>query len=183
MGRNSERESGGRGVCSSSSTWWRLVRAGGRAELVEATVTPSTITLAPDQLEQLADLIADRLRQEQAPATRADVCLVDAATIARELGITRATVYQHAEDLGGVRIGPAGERKRPRWRFDLEVARAAGSCYRGEQSQAPVTGADASAGAGSEPASESVRGRRSRRLPNGLPPAGSILASRPRGGD
>jgi hypothetical protein len=140
-------------------------------------VSVASITLADEQLEHLADLIADRLRAP-AEARAGEARLVDAATVAAELGLTRATVYQHAERLGGVRIGPAGDGRKPRWRFDLEAARAAGSCYSGERSQAPASGEDASDCAGSEAAAETAPRRRSRRLPNGLPPAGSVLVVR-----
>lgn len=44
--------------------------------------------------------------------------LVDAAAVAAMLGVTRGWVYEHASELGAVRLG-AGTR--PRLRFDLEV--------------------------------------------------------------
>lgn len=50
--------------------------------------------------------------------------LVDAAALARLLSVSRSTVYEHAEQLGGVRIG-AGDR--PRLRFDVARARRAWS--------------------------------------------------------
>ncbi len=45
--------------------------------------------------------------------------LVDAAELARRLGIRRSWVYAHADDLGAIRLG-AGPR--PRLRFDPSVA-------------------------------------------------------------
>jgi hypothetical protein len=45
--------------------------------------------------------------------------LVDAATLARELDVSRAWVYNHADELGAIPLG-AGER--PRLLFDLERA-------------------------------------------------------------
>ncbi len=72
-----------------------------------------------DQLEQLADLIAERLREGEAPTTPAG--LVDAWELATQLGVNRSFVYQHWRELGGVRLGgPRG-----RLRFDPAQARAA----------------------------------------------------------
>jgi hypothetical protein len=77
-----------------------------------------TVELTDAQLEVLAERVAEVLRAAPAPAGG----LVDAATVAGELGVSRDTVYAHAEELGGVQIGDG---ERPRWRFDLERARAA----------------------------------------------------------
>jgi DNA-binding transcriptional MocR family regulator len=57
---------------------------------------------------RLAQLVADRVGE---PMPR----LVDAATLARILGVSRATVYAKAEELGAVRLGTG---KRARLRFD-----------------------------------------------------------------
>jgi hypothetical protein len=77
-------------------------------------VTHASIRLDDDQLERLADLIAERLRD--APPARGP--LVDARELARLLGVSRSSVYEHARDLGAIRIG--GERGR--LRFDPAVA-------------------------------------------------------------
>jgi hypothetical protein len=138
--------------------------------------TPRELALAGLIAERAAERAVELLRGETDTGGKAP--LVDAATVAAELGISRALVYQHAERLGGVRIGPAGEGKKPRWRFDLETARAAGACYRSGRSQPPTMGLDANAAAGSDAAGEAAPGRRRRRLPNRLPPAGSVLAVR-----
>jgi hypothetical protein len=80
--------------------------------------------LDAEDIEQIARCVADRLREEIArvassaaehaasdPAAR----LVDAATVARMLGVERDWVYAHADALGAVRLGgPQG-----RLRFDL----------------------------------------------------------------
>jgi hypothetical protein len=124
-----------------------------------------TVTLSADQLEQLADLIAARLTGS-AP-TRGE--LVDAATVARALGITRQTVYAHGEQLGGRRIG---EGPRAPWRFDLEAARAASGCCSSDES--PAQSANANGASARRP--RRAKGNRAR----GMPPAGSVLASRPR---
>jgi hypothetical protein len=79
--------------------------------------------IAARVLELLAEGLADLLAAAptstaQTPATR----LVDAATVARELAVSRSFVYEHAAELGAERIG---EGQRPRLRFDLDRARAA----------------------------------------------------------
>jgi hypothetical protein len=93
---------------------------------------------------------------------------VDAATLARALGVDRSFVYRHAAELGAVRIGgPQG-----RLRFDPQAARSASACSAGGRSQ----GRDASAEAKSAPKPRPGR----RRSPNGAPKPGAVLAVRPR---
>lgn len=79
-------------------------------------MTSSFIRLEDDQLERLADLVAQRV---DISATRARGPLVDAKELARLLGMSRAAVYEHARELGAIRIG-AG--KKGRLRFDPEVS-------------------------------------------------------------
>jgi hypothetical protein len=76
--------------------------------------------LHPADLEQLADLIAERLAERHAPTEPPR--LVDAATLAAILGVTRSTIYDRADDLGAVRLGDG---PKARIRFDVERARAA----------------------------------------------------------
>ena len=73
------------------------------------------VELTGDQLDALAELVAEKLRATPAPERR----LVDAQTVAAALGISRDTVYEHAAELGGVKVGDGS---RPRWRFDLDRA-------------------------------------------------------------
>lgn len=81
--------------------------------------------LDAEQLDQLADQIADRVLErlgavlpDQASVTGA---LVTAQTVADALGCSREFVYRHADELGGHRVGdgPPG-----RLRFDAETALA-----------------------------------------------------------
>jgi hypothetical protein len=83
------------------------------------TVTASTATSSrdpaeydDDALDRLADLLAQRLavRLSGLATARAEP-LVDAAEIARLHGKTRSWVYEHAGELGAVRLG-AGPRPR-----------------------------------------------------------------------
>jgi hypothetical protein len=95
-----------------------------------------TIRLEPDQLAELARAVAAELRASTA-TTSAPVGLVSAAALAPMLGVSRSWVYEHAGELGGVRLGGA----RGRLRFDPDAARAALShetgCCGSERSQAP----------------------------------------------
>lgn len=72
--------------------------------------------LTDRDVERVAVAVVTRLRNEQ------DSQLVDPAELARRLGVHRNFVYAHALELGGVRVGDG---PRPRWRFDVRVAKAA----------------------------------------------------------
>jgi hypothetical protein len=87
----------------------------------------------PDDLERLAELVADRLRDALAdnlglstwhsPASSAQAReLVDVKTVAAALGVARSFVYEHAVALGGRKLGNG---PKARWRFDLDQARQA----------------------------------------------------------
>jgi hypothetical protein len=66
----------------------------------------------PELAETIARRVVELLRGKEAEERPAR--LVDAATLARELGVEREWVYAHAEQLGAVRLGgPHG-----RLRFD-----------------------------------------------------------------
>ena len=89
-----------------------------------SVVTATTITLAPDQLLELADLVAERLSRCAATqlVERAERRLVSAGELSRQLGIDRSWVYANADALGARRVGNG---PRPRLRFDLDEALAA----------------------------------------------------------
>jgi hypothetical protein len=94
---------------------------------------------------------------------------VDAATLANHLGVTRGFIYEHADHLGGVRLGNG---PRPRLRFDLtralEAWNARSTSERSQPTRTP-------AAPGSTPAPRRARtGRRA----TGLPEPGSVLAIR-----
>ena len=70
---------------------------------------------APELVEAIAQRVVELLREELTD-DRA-VRLIDAAALARELGVERDWVYEHAERLGAIRLGgPKG-----RMRFDREA--------------------------------------------------------------
>jgi hypothetical protein len=80
-----------------------------------------TIELLPDH-RVLVEAIAQRVVELLQEAERPSAQLVDAATLARVLGVSRAYVYEHRDELGAVQVGNG---RRPRIRFDVERAREA----------------------------------------------------------
>jgi len=75
--------------------------------------------LSNEAIERIAQRVA-QLLEERSGVIRGG--LVDAGELARQLGVTRAWVYQHAGELGGVRIGSG---PRARLRFDVRGAKQA----------------------------------------------------------
>src|SRR3954471_25003910 len=69
------------------------------------------MTLDRQDVEAIARRVAELLRGGAASAQ-----YVDASTIARRFGVTRAWVYQHKTELGAV---PLGSGPKPRLRFDI----------------------------------------------------------------
>jgi hypothetical protein len=89
-----------------------------------ARVRRAAADLTPDAIEQIAHRVAELLRQEPpdgpvASPAGVSAQLLDARQLARQLGLTRAWVYEHANELGAITLsdGP-----RPRLRFDPEIA-------------------------------------------------------------
>lgn len=93
--------------------------------------------LHPDDLAAIVEGTARRvaeLLREQAPAPAPR--LLTAAQVAERFGVGRDWVYEHADDLGAVRLPGGGSR--PRLRFDpRRVADALASRQVGEESEAP----------------------------------------------
>jgi len=78
------------------------------------------LTLDAEDIERIAVRVVELLHETPEPGTTADeqgVRFVDAATLARLLGVERDWVYAHAADLGAVRLGG----QRGRLRFDLQA--------------------------------------------------------------
>jgi len=91
-------------------------RRPGRARRAAAELTPHAI-------EQIAQRVAQLLREhhdtQAAPTTGQ---LLDATQLARHLGVTRTWVYEHAHQLGAIRLGTG---TKARLRFDLHTATTA----------------------------------------------------------
>ncbi len=93
--------------------------------IAAATVTPGRdpADYDDDALDRLAELIADRVAARLGgltPGRAQPEPLVDAAEIARLHGKTRSWVYEHAGELGAVRLGSG-----PRPRLAFSPARVA----------------------------------------------------------
>jgi hypothetical protein len=72
--------------------------------------------LEREQLEALAELIASRLRHaRENPSSAEREQLVTARQAAELLAVDLKTVYRHAKELGGRKVGGT-------WRFDLDAA-------------------------------------------------------------
>jgi hypothetical protein len=85
-------------------------------------------------VEAVARRVVELLRTEHhSPRERR---LVDAATLAAELGVERSWVYAHRAELGGIQLG-AGSK--PRLRFDVDMARELLAHSTSKESQTPQT--------------------------------------------
>ncbi len=111
-----------------------------------------------DALDRLADLLVDRLAVRLGGLMPDQVePLVDATEIARLHGKTRWWVYQHAGELGAVRLGSG-----PRPRLGFSPARVAGALRKISEPEPPAP-------------SPRARPQRARRRPTGRTPAGAEL--------
>jgi hypothetical protein len=76
----------------------------------------SRIRLDPPTVEAIARRVVGLLREQERAGE-----LIDAAELARRLGVERSWVYTHAIELGAVKLGQG---PRPRLRFDPGLALA-----------------------------------------------------------
>jgi hypothetical protein len=83
-------------------------------------LTARDLALVEAAARRTAELVVERLAErDQQPDTAR---LVDANELARRLHISRSAVYEHAADLGAIRLGDGSN---ARLRFDLDEAVAA----------------------------------------------------------
>lgn len=102
-----------------------------------ARVRRAAAELTPEAIEQIAKRVAQLLQHERAGAEQVSettACLMDAGQVARRLGLTRAWVYQHADELGAIRVGTG---PRARLRFDLDTVTTALGSLRPPASDRP----------------------------------------------
>jgi hypothetical protein len=93
---------------------------------------PSGAGLDEASLEALARRVVELIRNESNPPV--DRRMVDAATLALELGVERSWVYAHRQELGGIQLGTGSK---PRLRFDVETAQEMLARSTSKKSQAP----------------------------------------------
>ena len=118
-------------------------------------------------VEALARRVVELLRTET--REKAGLCLVDASTLAADLGGERSWVYEHANELHPIRLGTG---PKARLRFDARIVRATLIAR----------------SVAEQPESESVNAarrsqfpRRERKRANRSATVGRVLAVRPRG--
>lgn len=76
------------------------------------------VRLDDDSIERLAQRITQLLAPQPPASTRQEPKLLSAAEVARRWGVQRSWVYEHAAELGAMRLGSGA---RPRLRFDPDV--------------------------------------------------------------
>ena len=77
--------------------------------------------LSPEAIEQIAQRVVELLRGEgEQKAQQTPGPLLDAGELAQRLGVKREWVYEHARELGAVRLGDG---PKARLRFDPEAAK------------------------------------------------------------
>jgi hypothetical protein len=86
---------------------------------------PTELVLSAEAIEQLAQRVAELVADRVA----AGPPLVDAEALARFLNVERSWVYEHAAELGGVRLGDG---PRARLRFDVGDAKRRLTCSVGQ---------------------------------------------------
>jgi hypothetical protein len=74
-----------------------------------------TVELSPETVDAIAHRVVELLQEGNPQPNR----LLTAAELAQRFGVSRAWVYEHANQLGAIRLG---EGNRGRLRFDMQVA-------------------------------------------------------------
>jgi hypothetical protein len=84
----------------------------------------------------LVDAVAHRVLEllDERAAPRGRSRLVSAGELATELGVSRAYVYEHADELGAQHVGDGA---RPRLRFDVDRALAAATRRQASEGSQP----------------------------------------------
>lgn len=96
------------------------------------TSRSASFRLHAADVEAIAVRVAELLRGGEIRSTG----LVDAATLAKRLGVSRSWVYEHAVELGAKRLGGGAK---PRLRFDVAEAERLASCVAGRESAGEAT--------------------------------------------
>jgi hypothetical protein len=93
---------------------------------------PTELVLSAEAIEQLAQRVAELVSERVA----ARPPLVDAETLACFLNVERSYVYEHAAQLGAVRLGDG---PRARLRFDVVEAKRRLTCSMSRGSEGPAS--------------------------------------------
>jgi hypothetical protein len=127
----------------------------------------AALTAEVRELRALVAALVERLDGGEMDSSGSSPRLVDASELAAALGVSRRYVYEHAGELGAVKLGTG---RQPRLRFDVEAARAAM-----DRSQSGRSNGESAC---SEQSPQHIRGRSKRGNTPRLPPAGSVLPIR-----
>jgi len=87
-----------------------------------ARVRRAAAEIGPETIEQIAHRVVELLRLDPLRAEDTEsqsTKLMDARQLAKHLGLNRAWIYEHANELGAIVLGDG---PRPRLRFDPEAA-------------------------------------------------------------
>ena len=125
--------------------------AAGAASLMDA------VRLDGASVEPVARRVVELLHGEgRAPAPN----LVDAAEIARRFAVRRSWVYQHADELGAIRLGQVTDGRKPRLRFNPQrVAEALDACDDSRRSPQDELRVDAAKSHGRRPFEAGTNGQ------------------------
>jgi hypothetical protein len=105
-----------------------------RTQPPDDSPTPGGPALDEASVEAVARRVVELLRTDShSPRERR---LVDAATLAAELGVERSWVYAHRAELGAIQLGSGSK---PRLRFDVDTARELLARSTSKAPQAPQT--------------------------------------------
>ncbi len=95
------------------------------------------VDLTPQAVEQVANRVAALLQRQQhnqqQAHTREPTGMLTVAELAKHLRLNRAWVYEHADELGAIRVGSG---PKARIRFDLHTALKALERHAAEQGTA-----------------------------------------------
>jgi hypothetical protein len=97
------------------------------------------VDLTPQAVEQVASRVAQLLqRQQQRERSRTSepTGMLTVSQLAQYLHLNRAWVYEHAEELGAIRVGNG---PKARLRFDLHTAKAALQAQQADRGPAPAS--------------------------------------------
>lgn len=89
-----------------------------RTQPPDDSPTPGSPALDEASVEAVARRVVELLRTDSYSSRERR--LVDAATLAADLGVDRSWVYAHRAELGAIRLGSGSK---PRLRFDVDTAR------------------------------------------------------------
>lgn len=105
-----------------------------------ATARRVAVDLTPQAVEQVAGRVAQLLhRQQQSQEqeqTRQPTGMLTVSQLAQHLSLNRAWVYEHADELGAIRVGHG---PKARIRFDFHTAKAALQRQQADRGPAPAT--------------------------------------------